>query len=215
MWILWADTQTNQYCEIQQRCGQGQAKHDLSIWVLLSFYYNCVCVKCMRTGMCLCIVCLGTHTQAGGLHSRCRVDSISKQTVSWHLVAHYSRHAWTYSARSSQKFNTFRTGQEEYHTVYCDIQCYYESFTSKKEFKWNLNKKTKGPILQAAQSVITSFNFQRPHCVSNAPICAPMSVLVLKWGVGESIVDALVSWGRKKRLCHWPTTTWGLIYKCS
>lgn len=61
----------------------------------------------MHTDVCvvLCIVCLRTHTQAGGLHSWGRVDSISKQTVSWHLVAYYSCHTWTCAAKSSKLIN--------------------------------------------------------------------------------------------------------------
>lgn len=43
------------------------------------------------------------HTQAGGLHSGGCVDSVSKQTVPWHLVAHYPCHAWTCVVKNSKE----------------------------------------------------------------------------------------------------------------
>lgn len=44
-----------------------------------------------------------TPTQAGGLHSRGCVDSISKQAVSGHLVADNTCHTWTWSKETNEE----------------------------------------------------------------------------------------------------------------
>ena len=50
--------------------------------------------------VCVCVHACRTPTQAGGLHSRGCVDSISKQAVPGHLVADNTCHTWTWGKES-------------------------------------------------------------------------------------------------------------------
>lgn len=45
-------------------------------------------------------------------------------------------------------------------------------------------------------------------------ICVLISVLVLKWSVVRHIVGTLLSWCRRKWLCHWPTKNLKSVMLC-
>lgn len=90
----------------------------------------------LDTCMFLCIACVGAHTQAGGLHSGGRVDSISKQTVSRHLGAHDSCHTWTWG-EGSLCFTLLQEGASMKVKVQHIPQC--NSTTGKEEYYWLLS----------------------------------------------------------------------------